>query len=100
MCPMDYFYDPAVLTRRVDFSADILYVAGGLYGNLAAADAIERLAAAERGNVAIVYNGDFHLVDAEDEWFDAVERVVTPHRALRGHLETENARAPDHCAGC
>ena len=100
MCPLDYFYDPAVFTRRVDFSADILYVAGGLYGNLAAADAIERLAAAERGNVAIVYNGDFHWFDAEDQWFDAVERVVTPHRALRGNVETEIARASDIGAGC
>jgi hypothetical protein len=100
ICPLDYFYDPAVFARRPDFAADILYVAGGLYGNLAAAHAIERLAAAERGNVAIVYNGDFHWFDAEDDWFDAVERAVTPHRALRGNVETEIARASDIGAGC
>jgi hypothetical protein len=100
ICPLDYFYDPAVLARCADFAADILYVAGGLYGNLAAADAIERLAAAERGNVAIVYNGDFHWFDAEDEWFAAVERAVTPHRALRGNVETEIARTSDAGAGC
>ena len=100
ICPLDYFYDPAVFTRRADFAADILYVAGGLYGNLAAAHAIERLAAAERGNVAIVYSGDFHWFDAEDDWFDAVERAVTPHRALRGNVETEIARTVDIGAGC
>ena len=100
MCPLDYFYDPAVFARRTDFAADILYVAGGLYGNLAAAHAIERLAAAERSNVAIVYNGDFHWFDAEDEWFEAVERTVTPHRALRGNVETEIARTLDIGAGC
>ena len=100
MCPLDYFYDPAVFARRADFSADILYVAGGLYGNLAAAHAIQRLAAAERSNVAIVYNGDFHWFDAEDEWFDAVERAVRPHRALRGNVETEIARTSDIAAGC
>jgi hypothetical protein len=100
ICPLDYFYDPAVFARRADFTADILYVAGGLYGNLAAAQAIERLAAAERGNVAIVYNGDFHWFDAEDDWFDAVESAVTPHRALRGNVETEIARASDIGAGC
>ncbi len=37
ICPLDYFYDPAVFTKRADFAADILYVAGGLYGNLATA---------------------------------------------------------------
>jgi len=60
ICPLDYTYDPAVFARRADFSTDILYIVGGLYGNLAAARAIERLAAAERGDVEIVYNGDFH----------------------------------------
>jgi hypothetical protein len=100
VCPLDYLYDPAVFVRRADFAADILYVAGGLYGNLAAAQAIERLAAAERRNVAIVYNGDFHWFDAEDDWFDAVESAVTPHRALRGNVETEIARASDIGAGC
>jgi len=89
-----------VFARRADFSADTLYVAGGLYGNLAAAHAIQRLAAAERSNVAIVYNGDFHWFDAEDDWFDAVERAVTPYRALRGNLETEIARTMDIGAGC
>ena len=100
VCPLDYLYDPAVFARRADFCADILYVAGGLYGNLAAADAIERFAAVDRGNVAIVYNGDFHWFDAEDDWFDAVERAVTPHRALRGNVETEIARTCDIGAGC
>src|SRR5262249_23291518 len=100
ICPLDYFYDPAVFARRADFCPDSLYVAGGLYGNLAAAPAIDPLAAAERGNVAIVYNGDFHWFDAEDDWFDAVERAVTPHRALRGNVETEIARTLDIGVGC
>ena len=99
-CPLDYVYDPTVFARRADFTADILYVVGGLYGNLAAADAVERLATAERGNVAIVYNGDFHWFDAEDDWFAAVERAVTPYRALRGNVETEIARPLDIDAGC
>ncbi len=101
ICPLDYFYDPAAaFAARADFSADVLYVAGGLYGNISAAQAVERLAAAERSNVAIVYSGDFHWFDAEDDWFDAVERAVTPHRALRGNVETEIARALDIGAGC
>jgi hypothetical protein len=100
MCPLDYVYDPAVFARPADFDADILYIAGGLYENLAAAHAIERLAARERGRITIVYNGDFHWFDAEDEWFDAIERAVMPHRALRGNVETGIARDLDIGAGC
>ena len=100
ICPLDYVYDPAVFAQPVDFAAETLYVAGGLYGNLAAAQAIERLAAAERCDVAIVYSGDFHWFDASDAWFDAIEQAVAPHRALRGNIETEIARTTDIGAGC
>jgi hypothetical protein len=100
MCPNDYHYGPRVFARDADFSAEILYVVGGLYGNLAAAQAVEQLSAAEPGDVAIVYNGDFHWFDAEDGWFDAVEQAVAPHRALRGNVETEIARTVDIGAGC
>jgi len=100
VCPRDYIYDPSTFVRQPDFSAEILYVAGGLYGNLAAARAIERLAEAECGDVAIVYNGDFHWFDADDAWFDSVEQAVAPYRALRGNVETEIARIIDIGAGC
>ena len=100
VCPLDYIYDPVALARPADFAAETLYVVGGLYGNLAAAQAIARLAEAERGSVAIVYNGDFHWFDASDDWFEAVERAVTPHRALRGNVETEITRTTDIGAGC
>jgi hypothetical protein len=89
-----------VFARAADFSAETLYVVGGLYGNLAAAQAVEQMAAAEPGDVAIVYNGDFHWFDASDYWFDAIERAVAPHRALRGNVETEIARTTDIGAGC
>src|SRR5579872_1279701 len=52
-CPLDYTYDPAVFARPADFSAQVLYVVGGLYGNLPAAHAIERLAGAERADVVV-----------------------------------------------
>jgi hypothetical protein len=99
-CPSDYGYDPTAFARPAELSADILYVVGGLYGNLAAAQAVERLAATEHGAVTVVYNGDFHWFDASDDWFDAVERVVSPHRALRGNVETEIARTADIGVGC
>lgn len=100
ICPVDYTYSPTVFAREPDFSAETLYVVGGLYGNLAALTAIETLAAAERPWPTIVFNGDFHWFDAEPEWFEAIEQGVAPHRALRGNVETEIARDDDIGAGC
>jgi hypothetical protein len=100
MCPVDYRYDPSVFDRACEIAADVLYVVGGLYGNLAALDAVERLAQAESRPVAIVFNGDFHWFDAEPNWFVEVDRRVRRHVAMRGNVETEIARADDIGAGC
>jgi hypothetical protein len=97
-CPADYRYHPAVLDRPPEIAADVLYVVGGLYGNLAALEAIEELAATERASVVI--NGDFHWFDAEPAWFAAIERGVKGHPALRGNVETEIARPAEIGAGC
>jgi hypothetical protein len=99
-CPRDYIYSPTELARAADLAADILYVVGGLYGNLAAMDSVEALAAQERMPPTIVMNGDFHWFDAEPEWFAAIEHRVDPYRALRGNVETEIARVDDVGAGC
>ncbi len=98
MCPADYRYPPSVFDRPAELAADVLYVAGGLYGNLSALDEIERLAAHERATV--VFNGDFHWFDAEPGWFAEVARRVARHHAIRGNVETEIARAADIGAGC
>ncbi|HLN07456.1 MAG TPA: hypothetical protein VK281_00590 [Xanthobacteraceae bacterium] len=100
MCPVDYRYAPAELDRRCDFSADVLYVVGGLYGNAAALDVLDALAAAELQPPAIVLNGDFHWFDADPDWFSEIERRVSRYRALRGNVETELARDQDIGAGC
>jgi hypothetical protein len=99
-CPLDYRYPPSALNRAPDLAAEVLYVAGGLYGNLAALRQVEWLAGREREPVTIVYNGDFHWFDAEPDWFMAIQNGVARHRALRGNVETEIARAGDVGAGC
>ena len=100
MCPNDYRYSPAVFDRAPDICADVIYVVGGLYGNLAALDAIEWLVTAEHGPATVVFNGDFHWFDADPEWFAAVNRRVAIHSAMRGNVETEIARTSDIGAGC
>ncbi|HEX3858012.1 MAG TPA: hypothetical protein VHV58_00290 [Pseudolabrys sp.] len=100
VCPADYVYSPKTFARLQDFEAETLYVVGGLYGNLAALEAVEQLAAQEMTPVTIVFNGDFHWFDAAPDWFAQIEHGVTPHRALRGNVETEIARMTDIGAGC
>ncbi len=100
MCPADYTYSPGAFDRAPDFKAKTLYVAGGVYGNLAALNALESLAATDAGPVEIVLNGDFHWFDADPDWFAAIETRAARHRALRGNVETEIARASDVGAGC
>jgi hypothetical protein len=100
VCPSDYGYSPSVFARSPDLTVDTLYVVGGLYGNLAALDAIEALVKKEATPPTIIFNGDFHWFNAETNWFADVERRVAPYRALRGNVETEIARDNDVGAGC
>jgi hypothetical protein len=110
-CPADYIYSPAVFDRPPEIEAETLYVVGGLYGNLAALDTIERLAAGEATPPRIVFNGDFTCLAALREFslplgqltiinngaagmpnfsasmFGVVTRIATtrsPHRTLYG----------------
>lgn len=100
VCPRDYTYAPTVFARDADFAAETLYVIGGLYGNLPALKRIESLATHEHTAPTFVYNGDFHWFDADPDWFAAIEDAVTPHRALRGNVESEVARNADVGVGC
>jgi hypothetical protein len=98
-CPMSYRYSPRVFDREPEITADTLYVAGGLYGNVEALAAIAALAAREPGPVTLVFNGDFHWFDVGDADFAHVTREVLRHPALRGNVETEIA-GEDAGAGC
>ena len=99
LCPTSYRYSPRVFDREPEIVAETLYVIGGLYGNVEALNAIEALAAAERGPVTLAFNGDFHWFDVPAEEFDQISRRVLGHPALRGNVETELA-SEDSAAGC
>jgi hypothetical protein len=100
MCPFDYRYAPSVFDRPAELTAETLYVAGGLYGNLAALEALEALAAGEREPATIILNGDYHWFDAAPDWFAAIETRAQHHVRMRGNIETEIARDTDIGAGC
>jgi hypothetical protein len=99
ICPLHYRYSPNVLARAADFTADTLYVIGGLYGNVPALEAILELAAREPMPVTLAFNGDFNWFNIADADFRAINSEVLRHHALRGNVETEIAD-DDSDAGC
>jgi hypothetical protein len=98
-CPVAYRYSPRVFDREPQLAAEVLYVVGGLYGNVEALAAVRALAEREGPAVKIVFNGDFHWFDVQPDDFSAVTREVLRHAALRGNVETEIA-ADESGAGC
>ena len=102
-CPLHYRYRPEELTLDpASCEADVLYVAGGLYGNPFALDEIEAMAEAERAlgrRVHLLFNGDFNWFNADDDLFHDINTRVLGHDAITGNVEYELAR-PDGEAGC
>lgn len=93
VCPIDYRYAPSALRTAPSIEADVLWVVGGLYGNVEALRAIASAVLAERTpRVEVVLNGDFHWFDADAETFAAIEAGVAAWRLMRGNVETELAR--------
>ncbi len=103
-CPLHYRYAPDVFATPAQPALqglDVLYVVGGLYGNVLALDAVLRLFERERGRAQLLFNGDFHWFDADPAVFAQVQREVLAFDALRGNVETELAAAETQAdAGC
>jgi hypothetical protein len=98
-CPLHYRYSPSGLNRPPEIYADVLYVAGGLYGNVPALDRILAMCAAERGATQLVFNGDFNWFNVDAPGFARINEAVLQHYALRGNVETELA-ADEETFGC
>lgn len=99
ICPTAYRYAPRVFDRAADLEAETLYVAGGLYGNVEALEALVAMVAGERHPATLVFNGDFHWFDVDAADFRRVTDGVRRHVAIRGNVETEIA-GPESGAGC
>lgn len=98
-CPLSYRYGPRALRREPELQVDTLWIAGGLYGNRYALEAVLEACDRDTGRKALVFNGDFHWFDAEPEEFAHINRRVLGFAATRGNVETEIA-APAADAGC
>ena len=98
-CPLGYRYGAYSLRAAAAFETETLYVAGGLYGNPFALEAVLAAFAEERGERALVFNGDFHWFDLDPADFLRVDRGVRGHVATRGNVETELV-SPSATGGC
>ena len=98
-CPLDYRLARDAFNGEPLFECQVLYVAGGLYGNRQALAAVQRRLAAEP-NARVVFNGDAHWFDRDPQIFQQIEQGISAHLALRGNVETELGRADDSGAGC
>lgn len=80
-----------------------MYVAGGLYGNIEALDAILAMRDAEsaRGKrVDLVFNGDFNWFNTDPESFAAINKTVLAHTAIQGNVEAEIGTPSAGGCGC
>lgn len=98
-CPLHYHYGPAVFADAPVTRSELLYVVGGLYGNLPALQQVLALFALETGPKRLVFNGDFNWFNIEPALFEDINTQVLQHDALRGNVETELA-GDDSAAGC
>ena len=101
VCPLRYRYGAAALRGATARTADTLYVVGGLYGNLPALDAVERMVDAESKPATICFNGDFNWFNVADRSFAELNRRVLLHDAIQGNVEAElGADGDDAGCGC
>ena len=99
VCPLRYRYGPAAIAAAPERAAGILYVIGGLYGNVPALDAIESMAAAEPAPVTLCFNGDFNWFNVDDASFRLINERVLKNDAILGNVEAEFGQPTDE-AGC
>jgi hypothetical protein len=98
-CPLSYRYAAGAFAEAPEVRTDTLWIAGGLYGNRYALQALLEAFDAEPGDKALVFNGDFHWFDAEASEFELIDEAVARFHAIRGNVETEIA-SPAEGAGC
>jgi hypothetical protein len=88
-CPLQYRYGASALASSPIIETHVLYVVGGLYGNIPALDSIEQLAQHETQPVNICFNGDFNWFNVDASSFETLNHRVLQHSAIQGNVEAE-----------
>ena len=86
-----------------DTDCDVLYVVGGLYGNVAALEALEEGMERERRHglhIEVCFNGDFNFFNATSKaWARINQGVRALGHATAGNVEREALKGDGGC-GC
>jgi hypothetical protein len=99
-CPLHYRYSPTSFARPPELECEVLYVVGGLYGNVPALDVLLALFERERGPKRLVFNGDFNWFDTDPALFQRLNQRVLAFDALRGNVEAELSDPTEGDNGC
>lgn len=86
-CPIEYRYRATDFAVAPSLAADVVYVVGGLYGNVEALRTICALAAQE--GARLVFNGDHNWLNIDRAGFAEVNERVLASTAIRGNVESE-----------
>ena len=97
-CSLAYILNKNWTENIGDAKSDVLYIVGGLYGNLFALNKINELAKSE--NAQIIFNGDMHWFDVKEEDFLTIEKNSEENSIkLLGNVEYELI-SKDDLLGC
>ena len=104
VCPVDYHIPADAFAGAPQRSCEVLYVVGGLYGNLFALNAVKSMVVEETADTLVVFNGDMHWFDKTADNFAALEQAVADagpnYLPLVGNVEAELRRQVDVGVGC
>ena len=104
VCPVDYHIPADAFAGAPQRSCEVLYVVGGLYGNLFALNAVKSMVAEETADTLVVFNGDMHWFDKTADNFASLEQAVADagpnYLPLVGNVEAELRRQVDVGVGC
>ena len=95
-CPLHYRYSPSDLAVPASSCCEVLYVVGGLYGNMQALHRVLDLFELERGDKRLIFNGDFHWFDIDASAFAQIQRGVLAVRMRRAATRGNRAALRRH----
>jgi hypothetical protein len=98
-CPLHYRYGAAALASIAERPVDTLYVAGGLYGNIPALEALQFMVASEPHPATLCFNGDFNWFNCDDDGFLKINEAVLRQDAIQGNVEAELGNTAEQ-SGC
>lgn len=99
-CSIDYFLSKDWARHPKPVDEEVIYIIGGLYGNIFSVETFNRMAREEASAPLMIFNGDMHWFDVEYDDFMKVENNTHGIKLL-GNVEFELPTSPEKAdCGC